>query len=195
MGWLDRFSSCSTTSIGSLTVNAGNADIKGFEVETTVRPVKGLLVDGSVSFVDFDYKKFATYGSATVGGPGNPNGPQFGDYPVYTPRWKWAVGAQYTADLGSAGTLTPRIDLSYQGKVYGAAANRSTNLIDAYTMANARLTWANPDSDLEISLEVTNLFDKYYLLTVMDFVSQGAGLVSGQPGRPREWAVTVKKSF
>ncbi|MBO9602745.1 MAG: TonB-dependent receptor [Novosphingobium sp.] len=179
----------------SLTVNAGNADIKGFEVETTVRPVKGLLVDGSVSFVDFDYKKFATYGSATVGGPGNPNGPQFGDYPVYTPRWKWAVGAQYTADLGSAGTLTPRIDLSYQGKVYGAAANRSTNLIDAYTMANARLTWANPDSDLEISLEVTNLFDKYYLLTVMDFVSQGAGLVSGQPGRPREWAVTVKKSF
>jgi len=179
----------------SLTVNAGDADIKGFEVETSIRPVDGLLIDGSVSLVDFDYKKFATYGTATVGGPANPNGPQFGDYPVYTPRWKWALGLQYSLDLGHAGSLTPRFDASYQGDVYASAANRSTNRIEGYMLANARLTWANADRDLEVSLEVTNLFDKYYYVTVMDFVSQGAGLVSGQPGRPREWAVTVKKSF
>ncbi len=179
----------------ALTVNAGDADIKGFEVETSIRPVDGFIIDGSASLVDFDYKRFATYGAATVGGPANPNGPQFGDYPVYTPRWKWSVGAQYSFDLGNAGSLTPRVDANYQGVVYAAAANRSTNRIDGYTMANARLTWANADGDLEISAEVTNLFDKYYLITVMDFVSQGAGLASGQPGRPREWAVTVKKTF
>lgn len=179
----------------SLTVNAGDADIKGFEVETSIRPIEGLLIDGSASLVDFDYKRFATYGTVAVGGPGNLRGPQFGDYPVYTPRWKWSVGAQYRIDLNGAGSLTPRIDASYQGSVYGNAVNASTNLIDDFTLANARLTWADADEDLEISAEVTNLFDKYYLVTVMDFVSQGAGLVSGQPARPREWAVTVRKRF
>ena len=179
----------------SLTVNAGNADVKGFEVETSIRPVRGMVIDGSASLVDFHYKKFASYGTATVGGLGNPNGPQFGDYPVYTPRWKWSIGAQYSVDLGDSGSLTPRMDVAYQSKVYASAANRPTNQIPGYTLANARLTWTDAAGDLEISGEVTNLFDKYYLITVMDFVSQGAGLASGQPGRPREWAVTVKKTF
>jgi iron complex outermembrane receptor protein len=179
----------------SLTVNAGDADIKGIEVETSIRPVDGFLIDGSISLVDFDYKRFATYGTASVGGPGNLNGPQFGDYPVYTPRWKWSIGAQYTIDLGASGSITPRIDAAYQGSLYAAAANRPTNRLAGYTLANARLTWGNASGDLEVSAEVTNLFDKYYLVTVMDFISQGAGLATGQPARPREWAVSVKKSF
>jgi iron complex outermembrane recepter protein len=65
-----------------------------------------------------------------------------------------------------------------------------------YTLANARLTWRNADEDLDISLEVTNLFDKYYFLNKFDLSSPGsAGALSAQPGRPREWAVTVKKKF
>ena len=62
-------------------------------------------------------------------------------------------------------------------------------------LANARLTWRNEDDDLEISAEVTNLFDKYYLLTVFDLTLAGTGWATGQPGRPREWALTVKKRF
>ena len=62
-------------------------------------------------------------------------------------------------------------------------------------MANARLTWRNSDKDLEVALEATNLFDKYYLVTSFDLIGAGAGLVGGQPGRPREWALTVKKTF
>lgn len=179
----------------SLIVNAGDAELKGFEVETTIRPVDGLLIDGSLSLVDFDYKEFATYGNASVGGPAAPNGPQFGDYPDYVPRWKWSVGMQYTIEMGSAGTLTPRIDASYQSELHTLAANRPTNLIEAYTVANARITWVNGGGDLEISGEVTNLFDEYYFGTVLDYTLSGAGLTMGQPGRPREFAVTVKKTF
>ena len=179
----------------SLIVNAGDADIKGFEVETTIRPVQGLLIDGAVSLVDFKYTQFATYGTASAGGPAAPNGPQFGDYPDYVPRWKWSAGVQYTVDLGSAGDLTPRVDASYQSDLHTLAANRPTNLIEGYTVANARLTWVNRGDDLQISGEVTNLFDKYYYATVLDYTLSGAGLTMGQPGRPREWAVTLKKSF
>jgi len=183
----------------ALPVNAGNADIKGVEVETTIRPVSGMTIDGSVSYLDFDYKKFGTYTAGTttvaVGGPTNLNGPQFGDYAPYTPKWKWAAGAQYEIDLGKAGSLTPRLDASYQSAIYTVSANRSSNRIAPYTVANARLTWRNAGADLDVSLEVTNVFDKYYLLTIYDQTVGGQGYASGQPGRPREWAVSVKKKF
>jgi iron complex outermembrane receptor protein len=130
-----------------------------------------------------------------VGGPTNLNGPQYGDYPSYTPRWKWSAGAQYEFDLGSAGTLTPRMDAAFQGQLYTAGANRSSNRIDGYTVANARLTWRNAKNDLEAALEVTNFTNKYYYLTISDGSISGAGTVTAQPGRPREWAFSVKKKF
>ena len=92
-------------------------------------------------------------------------------------------------------STTPRFDAAYQDDIFTNAVNRDSNLIDSYTLANARLTWANPGKDLEISAEVTNLFDKYYLLTLFDLTTAGAGIATGQPGRPREWAVSVKKKF
>jgi iron complex outermembrane receptor protein len=179
----------------SLLTNAGNADIKGVEVETTIRPVRGWVIDGAASYVDFDYKKFTTFGAAAVGGPLNINGPQFGNYPTYTPRWKWSVGTQYRIDMGNGGALTPRIDAAYQSHIFYNSTNRPTNRIDGYTVANARLTWVNRKEDLEISGEVTNLFDKYYYLTGFDLTIAGAGVTSAQPGRPREWALTVRKKF
>src|SRR6185312_7977354 len=49
--------------------------------------------------------------------------------------------------------------------------------------------------DLTVALEVTNLFDKYYYYAKFDLTGAGAGAINGDPGRPREWAVTVKKTF
>ena len=109
---------------------------------------------------------------------------------------------QYEADLGSSGSLTPRIDVAYQGALAGTATNPVAgtpsalySTTDSYTLANARLTWRNADKDLDVSLEVTNLFDKYYFLNKFDLTGAGAGTISGMPGRPREWAVSVKKKF
>lgn len=183
----------------AMPVNAGDADIKGLEIESTIRPFPGMSIDGSLSYIDFEYKRFGTYTTGTttvaVGGPTNLNGPQFGDYAPFTPKWKWSIGAQYEIGLGSAGTLTPRIDASYQSKIYTVSANRSSNRIDAYLVSNARVTWRNADEDLDVSLEVSNLFDEYYLLTLYDQTVGGQGYANGQPGRPREWAVSVKKKF
>jgi iron complex outermembrane receptor protein len=185
----------------ALPVNAGDADIKGFELETSIRPVEGMLIDGALSYLDFEYKEFGSFINPVtglpvfVGGPTAINGPQFGDYPNITPKWKWSVGIQHEFDLGGAGSLTPRFDAAYQSEIFFNFANRDSNRVGPYTLANARLTWANVDKDLEISGEVTNLFDKYYLLTVFDLTLAGAGFASGQPARPREWAITVKKKF
>jgi iron complex outermembrane receptor protein len=112
----------------------------------------------------------------------------------YTPKWKGSIGLQYEFELGAAGSLTPRVDASYQDDMYGTAINSPRTLIKAYTLTNARLTWRNAADDLETSLEVTNLLDRYYYLTAFE-VSVAAGVANAQPARPREWALTLKKKF
>ena len=72
--------------------------------------------------------------------------------------------------------------------------NSPRTVIPGYTVANARLTWRNAKDNLEAAFEVSNLFDKYYFLTTAE-ISAATGVANAQPGRPREWAVTLKKEF
>ncbi|WP_126173039.1 TonB-dependent receptor [Altericroceibacterium xinjiangense] len=170
----------------ALPANAGDARVKGFEVETSIRPMLGMLIDGSLSYIDFDY----------IEGSLDPaSGIRPGMVSTYTPEWKWALGAQYEVPLNEAGSITPRFDIAFQDDVYTNPVNQPTNLIEDYIVSNARLTWRNYDEDLEIGLAVTNLFDTYYFQTLFDLTLAGAGFVTGLPGRPREWAVTMKKKF
>jgi len=171
----------------SMTANAGDADVKGFEAETSIRPVDGLMIDASLSYIDFEYKRIAAAASG-------PTGVRLTDVAPFMSKWKWAVGLQYEARLPGDSSLTPRVDVSYQSGMYAAARNDPTAYVPAYTLVNGRLTWRNADRDLEISAEVTNIMDKYYLLTVFD-QTLGQGSSMGQPGRPREWALTVTKKF
>lgn len=171
-----------------ITRNLGSADIKGFEVEAFLRPTDGLQIDGALSYLDFQFRKEAQASLAAQGVP-------LSDTTPYNPKWKWSVGAQYEIPLGDAGSITPRIDASYQSKIFTRSPNAPTSLINGYTVANARITYKNTEGDWEISGEVTNLFDKYYYLTSFDLTGARAGIVSAQPGRPREWALTVKKTF
>ncbi len=174
----------------ALPQNAGDADVKGIELEAMIRPTAALSIDASYSYLDFEYTSI----NPQAGGPTRPTGVQDWMITPYTPKTKWSLGAQYEFAVG-AGTLTPRIDASYQGDMYSNATNGPRNHIDSYQLVNARVTWRTAERDWETSVEVTNLTDKYYLLTSFDLTGAGAGEASGQPGRPREVAITVKKSF
>ncbi|MBO9668993.1 MAG: TonB-dependent receptor [Sphingobium sp.] len=167
-------------------INGGNAHEKGVEAEFTARPVAGLTLDGSVSYLNFKYTSVAPGANQTL----------LTDPFAGSPELKWTLGAQYVANIDGFGSITPRIDAAYQDQVYsGTKYNGVLQYLPAYTLVNARLTWRNPNKDLSVSLEVTNLTDKYYYLTLFDLRAAGAGLDKAQPGRPREWAVSVKKSF
>ncbi|OYU37318.1 TonB-dependent receptor [Novosphingobium sp. PASSN1] len=187
--------------------NAGDADVKGLEAELFVQPVKGLQIDASASVLDWKWKCVVP---AVVNPAGATSGcstdPALVSQLVSPPRGvskaQWSAGIQYEADLGSAGSITPRFDAAYQGAIAGTATiapkGSPSDLYAtaaAFTLANARLTWRNAGRDLDVSFEVTNLFDKYYFLSKFDLTGAGAGSISGMPGRPREWAVTVKKKF
>ncbi len=167
----------------AVTANAGDAEVKGVEAELTAEPVDGLLLDASASYLDFHYTRVNPLAGTQI-------------VRAYSPEWKWSLGAQYELDLGEIGTLTPRVDASYTSEVYSSGTPRPTARIAPYTLVNARLTWRNPDSDWSVALEVTNLTDKLYYTSNADlsFIPV-IGFAWNSPGRPREWAVTVKRNF
>jgi iron complex outermembrane receptor protein len=171
-------------------LNAGTADVDGAELELNAFPTNGLELDGSLSYLHFKYTTI----SPNVGIPGV-RGVQMGMVPPYTPSWKASFGVQYAIDLGrGVGSLTPRVDVDYESSVYGNATNAATNRIPSRTIANARLTYRSPDDNWELALEVTNLTDKYYALTMDDSLAT-AGYMSIGPARPREWLVSLRRNF
>jgi iron complex outermembrane receptor protein len=163
--------------------NVGKAKVKGFELETTIFPVDGLSLDGSLSYIDVKYNKASV---APAGLHGDETFP-------YTPKWTYSFGIQYDYDIGP-GTVGMRFDGSYRSAVFTETANSPWSRVDSRFLGNARLSYTSADEDWRLSLEVQNIFDKYYFLSVSD-VSKSLGAVTGVPGLPRTWAVTVRRNF
>ena len=174
----------------AVVANAGNAEMRGLELESTFRPTRAWSMDASFSYLKFKY----TYINPGAGGPTRPAGPQFGMDPAYVPHTKFSLGTQYEFSLAGGSSLTARADMSWQGALFTNGVNAATNRIAPYGVGNARLTWRNAEGDWETSLEATNITDKYYFVTRFDQFTT-TGVTDGQPGRPREYALTVKKKF
>ncbi|NBC37424.1 TonB-dependent receptor [Novosphingobium sp. FSY-8] len=172
----------------AMTANAGDAEVKGFEIETTLRPVAHLSIDASLSYLDFQYKSIAAAAAAGA------NGVRLTDITPYTSPWKWSIGGQYEIELPGGSSLTPRFDVAYQSTFYTQPRNVPTSAVPAYTVMNGRVTWRNAARNLDVTAEVTNIANRYYLVNVFDQTTAG-GFSSGQPARPREWALIVTKRF
>ena len=156
------------------------AEIYGFEAEATAEPIDRLVINGALG-----YHKFTSPDIESR--PINPRQPE--------PFWTANAGIQYTIEgVPLDGTLTPRVDWSYQGSRIQSTRTTAFNE-PAYSLVNARLTYAVPDYDFEVALGVTNVFDKLYYHNFFILQDFGQSNVQGQPGEPREWYLQVSKNF
>ncbi|MBO9517642.1 MAG: TonB-dependent receptor [Porphyrobacter sp.] len=169
--------------------NAGDGKIWGVEAEVFAEPIEGLMIDGSLSVLDSKYTSLspAVGTSVTL------------DDPVVSPGVTGSAGVQYEIKFKNEGSITPRFDIAYRGETFQGhgldAVSTDWQNTPGYWLGNARLTYRNPDSDLEVALEVTNLFDKYYLPSRFDAVYSLAGTAYAQVGAPREWRISLRKDF
>ncbi len=166
--------------------NIGAADVSGAELETSIYPVKGLSFDASVSYLHFKYTSPSTNGILN-----NTDIPVGGITP-YTPEWTYSVGGQYDHQF-DAGILGFRVDGSYQGSLYTNAENTSWGRIDGRDLWNGTISWSTQNK-WKVSFEVQNLFDKYYFMSKSD-ITTSLGEVTGVPGTPRTWLMTVEHKF
>lgn len=169
--------------------NVGTAKVKGAELEMEFLPTPYLSFNGSLSYLDFKYTRLR---SGALAGSSSPIAPLDMVTP-YTPKWSWSLGGQYEIPL-KTGSIRARLDANYQGDVYTDAINNTSNLIKGYTVLNGRISWTSEDSTWQVALEVQNLTNKLYYLTLFDQLDQ-AGTVVAQPAMPRTWAVSVKRNF
>ena len=164
--------------------NVGDATIKGVELETEIHPIPHMTIDGSASYLKFEFTKITQPTTAVIVGA---SAPGIGDL-------KWSVGAQYEFPFILGGTLTPRIDVNHTpGYCNGLNASQNCNPLSknySYTLLNGRLTFRSADGAWSTSLEVTNLGDRLYYLNKF-----ASSYTEAQPGMPREWLVTVRRSF
>ncbi len=167
--------------------NVGLAHVKGLEAEIQARPTEHLLVNASGSYLNF---KFVDLGTAA----GVPGGPCLSCKPPLSPTWKWNIGVQYDFELAGGSTLTPRLDATYQSKIFNEATNNPRSAQPGYTTVDGRVTWRSQGDAWEAAVFVTNLTNKFYYYNIFD--SQNSfGTITAQPARPREWAVSIKRNF
>ena len=161
----------------------GPAEVTGFEVELTAEPVQGLLIDGAMGYSHFKSKS----GDLIIDGvPRKLTG---------LPEWTANLGAQYEVVIGNSGSITPRLDWFYTGTIYYDPRNLPLATQPSHSVFNGRITYQTADKDWSLVLSVTNLTNKFYYLSIDDFITSGLADIEGQPARPREWAITVKRNF
>ncbi len=140
----------------SATRNIGDAKIDGFEVEFDAEPVEGFSIDGAFSYIDFRFVDGLAGSGIVLGVTSAP----------FVPKWKYALGAQYEIPLGGIGSLTPRLDwtwqLPFESNILNNIAGFEEGEVESRGLLNARLTYRSVDKDWEVSLAATNLTDKFY---------------------------------
>lgn len=181
------------------TTNAGEATIKGFELEFLAQPTNQLTINGSVGYQDFEFKEFIVLDPATDTFIDRADEARPGGAPDLTAT----VGVQYSVPIDRLGTLSTRVDWNYRGDVAfvlfpGSTINPIDNISPAHSLVDARVALSDipvmGESDLEVSFFVRNLFDEEYIVNMIDF-GEGLGIAGYAPGLPRTFGGEISISF
>ena len=163
--------------------NAGEVDIWGFEAEIVARPAPGFDLNFGLGYMDNAYQTLAASTGYSIDNK-LPN----------APKWTLNAGAQYAFDLGGdMGQLTIRGDLNHRSLSFNNPENTLEIAQGAYTLLNARVTWDSADENWQVAAYVLNLTDKEYFSSAESIPA--FGIRAAVYGRPREWGVSVSRSF
>jgi iron complex outermembrane receptor protein len=163
-------------------VNAGKLRIRGAELEAAWTPIRDLLIDGQLGYLDSEYKEFfdARF----------PNHSRAFQTPPFSPKWTLRLGAQYGFDIGSAGSITVGGQTRYRSRQAlavdntivtgsGITAVGTTTEIpglfqNGYWIEDARIVWENASKKIALGLYGNNLTKRAYKTDAQEFSSVGS---------------------
>jgi iron complex outermembrane receptor protein len=167
-------------------LNAGKMRIRGAELEAAWTPVRALLIDGQLGYLDADYKEFDDSRFISFGGS------RAFQTPAFAPHWTLRLGAQYAFSLGSFGGLTVGAQTRYRSRQALAVDNTLINsetkieglFQNGYWVEDARIEWENPTKKFAVGLYGYNLTNRAYKTDAQEFSSVG-GIRTVYYGAPR----------
>lgn len=171
--------------------NAGEATIKGAELELTALITDRLTVTANVGYLDAEYDEFFAEPDPGTG--------QVVDVSnerkiVNSPEWDTFLGFSYEIPLASAGGLTLAANWSHRSKTY-LEINSSENLAQgAYSIYNASITYDSPDGHWRVIIGGKNLSDEQYRTHAFD-LSAFPGVELGYYNPPRTYSLAASYNF
>lgn len=171
--------------------NAGDARIKGFELEVTAAPGSGFTLTGSVGYTDARYTDVLT--AAVVATSPLQDGVFIDATLPKTPKWKANISPRYEAQLGGHGTLILLGDVTFTDRMKNDT--EGTYLLDrpSTTIVNASLTYREPQEHWDLTVGGTNLTNERYLTTGQ--AQLAGGQIYGTYSRPTEWYARLGVKF
>lgn len=195
-------------------VNADDAQLWGAELETRIEPIERLVFDLRFGWLESKFLDFTEVSRRRLSTA--PGAPAIilqipldydGNRLPNTPRFKVSFAAQYTFEMGDAGSLIPRYDLTWTDDIFfdqtegqGTVGILGDDFPEytigqrAYALHGIRLTYRSPGEQLDVSGWVRNLTDEVYKTTAFN-ASQGARLVGNLLGDPRTYGISFSTRF
>ncbi|MFM6831996.1 MAG: TonB-dependent receptor [Novosphingobium sp.] len=170
--------------------NAGDAKIKGFEVEVVAAPTDGFLINASVGYTD------AYYTSVLAGAQVAPNPFQAGVIPgadlPKTPKWKFNISPRYEVGLGGDSKVVILADYTHSSSLWNDT-ERAYLLQRAPTdIVNGSIAYKS-GNNWDLTVGMTNITDERYLVTGQAQIA--GGQFYGTFSRPREWYARLGVEF
>ncbi len=174
----------------SVTRNAGDATISGFEAEAVTRFANGVGLSFSLATLDGRYDKLSP--TAIVAGVTKNK-----DLPR-VPELQTAFSIYYEAQLGDAKTLTPRFDWSHSDEMYNDAGNSQELKRKSYDLINLTLTYYDQAQDFSVSFFIKNATDEQFVTSgFYGTPAPGAALeyVDGSVSSPSVYGLSIRKGL
>jgi iron complex outermembrane receptor protein len=176
-----------------------DANVKGVEVETSITPITGLLLQAGFAWLDSRFGEFivskqVASGFAKGGPPRTVEFDYTGNPLIAAPEFSLSGIVEYEIPLSRWGALVPRFDFSWKSRTNLDPSNEELISQAPYTLFNARLAYRTPDGRVEVAGWVQNFTDVRYKVDVFD-VSRQFRMVTEIYGYPRSFGVTTSYNF
>ncbi|MGS2720868.1 TonB-dependent receptor [Paraglaciecola aestuariivivens] len=187
--------------------NAGDYEIKGFEVEATWLPMDELEVNLAYAFVDAEYKTFergncwlAYTWHTGQDDPGRQNPTdQFcdrsGDRPGGEPKHYAVLSLKKDFEMADGIYAYVQGDYSYTSEIVLDGSNDPYAIQDAYNVLNLRLFMNFEDMDADVIIWGRNILDEEYINRTNFNAPLQSGKLNAYMSEPATFGVTVKKRF
>ncbi|OOG63376.1 TonB-dependent receptor [Rhodanobacter sp. B04] len=162
--------------------NAGKGHIDGLEEEFAWKPAENWTLSGNFAWMHTKYTQFLS------------GGVNVADQQKFTnaPKFSGALSLENTHPLANGGSLTARLNYTYQSMVYPETTLSPLIAQPAYGLWNAGLIW-QINAPWTLSLQGTNLANKSYRTTGYNIAA--LGIVTGYYGAPRMVTLSARYAF
>lgn len=170
--------------------NAGDARIKGFEVEAQAAPTDFFTVTASVGYIDAYYTRVAAQAQVA------PNPIQEGVFAGASlpkaPDWKFNIAPRLEFPIGG-GSIVLLADWTHTTGMRNDTEGTILLLRPSTDIVNASVTYKPESDNWNLSVGGTNLTNERYLITGQ--AQLGGGLIYGTYSRPAEWYARLGFNF